>query len=313
MARLALQFLAFACFVVVVFVLVKFLRDDAVTRRLNELEKGDAFDGLAGSDNAGAAEGARSKLNLRVPQRVRSSIAESGVMLRVDEFVLGWIALTVLPAMLCFFITNNPVYSVGLAFVGGFAPPLYIGMLKKRRLSLFSTQLGDALMLMSNGLRAGFSFEQVMESVCRDMPEPISQEFNRAVREMKMGTSLEDALTAVSDRMSNLDMQLLTSAVMVQRKVGGNLAEILDNISDTIRARIKLRRNIKTLTAQGRFSGYIVGLLPVGSFILISIYNPSYLTIYFTTMLGAIILVIAAVLEVTAFLIIRKMVSLGLD
>lgn len=313
MARLALQFLAFACFVVVVFVLVKFLRDDAVTRRLNELEKGDAFDGLAGPDNAGAAEGARSKLNLRVPQRVRSSIAESGVMLRVDEFVLGWIALTVLPSMLCFFITNNPVYSVGLAFVGGFAPPLYIGMLKKRRLSLFSTQLGDALMLMSNGLRAGFSFEQVMESVCRDMPEPISQEFNRAVREMKMGTSLEDALTAVSERMSNLDMQLLTSAVMVQRKVGGNLAEILDNISDTIRARIKLRRNIRTLTAQGRFSGYIVGLLPVASFVLISIYNPSYLTIYFTTMLGAIILVIAAVLEVTAFLIIRKMVNLGLD
>ena len=152
-----------------------------------------------------------------------------------------------------------------------------------------------------------------MESVCRDMPEPISQEFNRAVREMKMGTSLEDALTAVSERMSNLDMQLLTSAVMVQRKVGGNLAEILDNISDTIRARIKLRRNIRTLTAQGRFSGYIVGLLPVASFVLISIYNPSYLTIYFTTMLGAIILVIAAVLEVTAFLIIRKMVNLGLD
>ena len=301
---------ALGCFVVLVFCLVKLLKGDAVGTRLSEIEN----DGLSGPSPAFEASKADSKeqkkLNLHVPDKVKADIAESGLMMRVDEFVLMWVSLTFIPPIISFVIMENPFVSLCLVLVGAFIPPWYIGYLKKKRRETFGVQLGDALMLISNGLRAGFSFEQVMESVQRDMSDPIAQEFGRSVREMRLGVSMEDSLTALADRTKSVDMQLLTSAVVVQRKVGGNLADILDNLSETIRERVRLKGRIRTLTAQGRISGYIIGVLPVVLFFVISGINPSYMEIFRTTTLGVVMLVVAALMEIVAFLIIRKMVAL---
>ena len=122
--------------------------------------------------------------------------------------------------------------------------------------------------------------------------------------------SLEDALTGVTTRMESSDMKLLTSAVMIQRKTGGNLANILDNLALTIRERVKLKNKIKALTAQGRLSGYVIGILPIALFIAISGINPDYMSLFYTTTLGTIIIVIAILLEVLAFVIINNMTKL---
>ena len=143
-----------------------------------------------------------------------------------------------------------------------------------------------------------------------DMVPPISIEFGRAVNEMNYGMSLEDALTGVTTRMESSDMKLLTSAVMIQRKTGGNLANILDNLALTIRERVKLKNKIKALTAQGRLSGYVIGILPIALFIAISGINPDYMSLFYTTTLGTIIIVIAILLEVLAFVIINNMTKL---
>ena len=147
-------------------------------------------------------------------------------------------------------------------------------------------------------------------SVRTDMVPPISIEFGRAVNEMNYGMSLEDALTGVTTRMESSDMKLLTSAVMIQRKTGGNLANILDNLALTIRERVKLKNKIKALTAQGRLSGYVIGILPIALFIAISGINPDYMSLFYTTTLGTIIIVIAILLEVLAFVIINNMTKL---
>ena len=221
-----------------------------------------------------------------------------------------WISAVMVPSFLVYLFTSNILYSLGLAMVGAIAPPFYLHFMTTRRLDTFSTQLGDALQLISNGLKAGFSFEQALVSVRTDMVPPISLEFGRAVNEMNYGMSLEDALTGVTTRMDSSDMKLLTSAVMIQRKTGGNLSSILDNLSVTIRERVKLKNKIKTLTAQGRISGYVLGALPIFLFIVISGINPGYMSVFYTTTVGTIVIVIALLLEVLAFVIINNMTKL---
>lgn len=306
-----IQLFAIGCFAVLVFCIVKILKGDVVGARLREIEASDAPDMALVLDAAAQREAnAKPRFNLHIPQKVKADIVESGIAIRTEEFVLIWISITLIPAVLYFTISNDVVFSICLVLVGAFLPPMYISHLKKKRREMFGTQLGDALMLISNGLRAGFSFEQVMESVCKDMPDPISHEFGRSIREMKMGMPMEDSLNAIADRTENVDMQLLTSAVMVQRKVGGNLADILDGLSETIRERMRIKRHIKTLTAQGRISGYIIGVLPIALFFIISGINPGYMEMLYTTTLGIGMLVVGGLMELTAILIIRKMVAL---
>jgi len=214
------------------------------------------------------------------------------------------------PSFLAYLFTNNLLIVLALAMVGAIAPPFYLHFMTTRRMDTFSTQLGDALQLISNGLKAGFSFEQALVSVRTDMVPPISIEFGRAVNEMNYGMSLEDALTGVTTRMESSDMKLLTSAVMIQRKTGGNLANILDNLALTIRERVKLKNKIKTLTAQGRMSGYVLGSVPIVLFFVISGINPEYMSVFYTTTVGIVIVVVALLLEVLAFVIINNMTKL---
>ena len=285
-------------------------------KRLQEIEHLEAADsqstrdqarrgrrGSAGPDN----DAMRQFLaKIYVPARLRTGIQRAGVDLRPEEFALMWISATMVPS----FLTNNIIAVLALAMLGAIAPPFYLHFMTNRRMDTFSTQLGDALQLISNGLKAGFSFEQALVSVRTDMVPPISIEFGRAINEMNYGMSLEDALTGVTTRMDSSDMKLLTSAVMIQRKTGGNLAYILDNLALTIRERVKLKNKIKTLTAQGRMSGYVLGSVPIFLFFVISGINPEYMSVFYTTTVGIVIVVVALLLEVLAFVIINNMTKL---
>lgn len=289
-------------------------------KRLQEIEHLEAADsqstrdqarrgrrGSAGPDN----DAMRQFLaKIYVPARLRTGIQRAGVDLRPEEFALMWISATMVPSFLAYLFTNNIIAVLALAMLGAIAPPFYLHFMTNRRMDTFSTQLGDALQLISNGLKAGFSFEQALVSVRTDMVPPISIEFGRAINEMNYGMSLEDALTGVTTRMDSSDMKLLTSAVMIQRKTGGNLAYILDNLALTIRERVKLKNKIKTLTAQGRMSGYVLGSVPIFLFFVISGINPEYMSVFYTTTVGIVIVVVALLLEVLAFVIINNMTKL---
>jgi tight adherence protein B len=169
---------------------------------------------------------------------------------------------------------------VGLAFSlpGSFLPDLYVAFKARARLSRFNNQLGDAITLMSNSLRSGYSLLQSMEMVSREAPVPMSHEFMRVVREVGLGISHQDAFSNLLRRVPSEDLDLLITAINVQHEVGGNLSEILDVIGHTIRERVRIKGEINVLTAQGQMSGYVITLLPVGLGLALFMINPKYMS-----------------------------------
>jgi tight adherence protein B len=170
--------------------------------------------------------------------------------------------------------------------IGFFGPRVYVRMRKGRRLKQFNDQLGDAINQMSNGLRAGYSVMQAIDSVATELPPPICSEFRRVVQEMQLGVSMEQALTNMLRRIDSADLDLMITAVNVQREVGGNLADILDVISFTIRERVRIKGEVRTLTAQGRISAYVISGLPFALGLLLLILNRDYLMLLFTETCG---------------------------
>ncbi|MBR6620685.1 MAG: type II secretion system F family protein [Clostridia bacterium] len=232
------------------------------------------------------------------------------IMMKPEEFCLIWIVLTFVPAGLAALFQLGVMPSATLAAIGAFVPIVYIKIKKDNRRKAFEAQLGDTLIMMCNGLRSGFSFNQVMENVANDMPPPIGIEFGRVCNEIRYGATMEEALNNMCDRVKSADLLLVVSAVLIQRTTGGNLSEILSTISNTIRERIKIKGEISSITAQGRMSGLIIGALPIGIAAILMVVNPEYMSTFFTTTVGNIMLVVSVVMEVIGFFAIRKVVSI---
>ena len=164
--------------------------------------------------------------------------------------------------------------------------------------------------MVSNALRAGFSFMQAMELISREMQPPIGEEFQKVIAEVNLGATLDVALENMSQRLKCPDFDLVVTAVLIQRQVGGNLSQVLDSISDTIMERIRMRNEVLSLTAQGRFSGMIVGALPFAIAGFVKWQNPTYFQPMLDNIYGQIALVIGAVLVLVALFIIRKIVDI---
>ncbi len=163
-----------------------------------------------------------------------------------------------------------------------FAPNVYMSIRASRRVKSFNNQLGDTIILMANALRSGYSFLQTLDMVSKEAPPPVSTEFNRVVQEVGLGRTTEEALANLLRRVPSDDLELLITAVNIQHEVGGNLAQILDTIGHTIRERVRIKGEIKTLTAQGRISAYVITGLPVALAIFISVINPEYMAPLFS-------------------------------
>jgi tight adherence protein B len=175
-----------------------------------------------------------------------------------------------------------------------------------------NSQLPEALNIISNGLRAGFSFTQAMGVVINEVSGPISEEFSKVLRDNSLGKPLEEALTNMSGRTDDEDLDMVITALIIQRQVGGNLAEILDTISETIRERVRIKGEIKTLTAQGRIGGAVVSLLPFGLALALSVLSPGYLNILFTTFIGKIMIAVGIVMQLIGIFILVKLVAIQL-
>jgi tight adherence protein B len=210
--------------------------------------------------------------------RIARDLARADLKFKVGEyFVLIGVSIF-LTALILWFIGNRHPISAGLgAIVGAFIPGFYVRSQQKKRLQKFNDQLSDMLNLMVNGLRAGYSTMQAMEAISRELPSPISDEFRRVVQEMQIGIPMESALENLLRRIPSEDLDFVVTAINVQREVGGNLSEILDTISFTIRERVRIKGEIRVLTAQVRTSGSILSLLPFGLVVVLWFLNPEYL------------------------------------
>lgn len=241
---------------------------------------------------------------------IANELSNAGIKMRPNEFLIIWaVAITFIPGLL-WLLDAHLMTTLAASLFGLVLPPLLIHNRKKKRLIVFEKQLGEALVLIGNCLRAGMTFQQAMSNVAEDMPDPIGREFSRTIREIHLGSSVDTALERMSERVKSLDLTLTVSALQIQRQVGGNLLEILENISITIKDRIKVKDDIRVLTATGRSSGVIVGSIPLVIGGLLVLINPEYMMTFFNTRSGNIMLMVAGGMEVLGFLIIRKIVDI---
>ena len=197
-------------------------------------------------------------------------------MFATEKKLVSWHVLVALVAF-SFFNGSKLMAVVGFLF-GLRLPRMYINFAANRRMRAFDGQLGDTLNLWVNALRSGYSVLQAMETIATELPPPVSKEFERVVQEVRLGLGLEQALANMYRRVPSEDLDMVITAVNIQREVGGNLAEVLDTISFTIRERVRIKGEIKTLTAQGRISGWIISLLPIGLGLVLYAMNPEYVS-----------------------------------
>ncbi len=214
--------------------------------------------------------------------KIKKALARADLKLKVAEYYALIVIAVVGGALIAGFLGGRNPISFGIgAILGAMAPRMYVKRQQKVRLKKFDDQLPDMINLMVNGLRAGYSTMQAMESISKELPPPISDEFRRVVQEMQLGVPMDRALDNLLRRIPSPDLDFMVTAINVQREVGGNLAEILDTISFTIRERIRIKGEINTLTSQVRTSASILSMIPIFLFILLWFISNDYISSIF--------------------------------
>src|SRR5271157_5782941 len=212
-------------------------------------------------------------------ERISRDLARADLKFKAGEYVaLIVIAIIAVGAIAGLLGGRNPISFLIGAVIGYFIPGFYVRRQQARRLTKFNEQLSDMINLMVNGLRAGYSTMQAMEAVSKELPPPICDEFRRVVQEMQIGIPMEAALENLLRRIPSEDLDFMVTAINVQREVGGNLSEILDTISFTIRERVRIKGEIRVMTAQVRTSGLVLSMVPLFLALMIWFISPTYLS-----------------------------------
>ncbi len=211
-------------------------------------------------------------------RKIKTRMAKADLKLRVSEYIAFQLLSAAAVGVGAYFLMGQTIILgiVGAIF-GLFVPGIYVNFAARKRMRAFDNQLSDTLNLWVNALRSGYSVLQGMEAIATELPAPVSVEFERVVQEVRLGLSVPQALGNMLRRVPSEDLDLVITAVNIQREVGGNLAEVLDTISFTIRERVRIKGEIRTLTAQGRLSGWIISFLPIALGLILYIINPEYI------------------------------------
>jgi len=215
-------------------------------------------------------------------------------------------------AFLAFAVFGNNIMVILVFAIIWNVPRFIIRKRKKDRIKIFDSQLNEGITIIANSLKAGYSFLQAVAVVAEETSDPFSKEFKKLLKEMSLGISEEDALRNLLSRMESEDLRLVINAILIQKDIGGNLSEILDNISETIRERQKIKNELKTLTAQGKLSGGILILMPVFLGIVIYLFNREYVMLLFTTTIGLGMVIGAVVSELFGLLLIKKIIHIDI-
>jgi tight adherence protein B len=238
------------------------------------------------------------------------ALARSGLPLKPEEYVLFQWILTIFTGGLLVALSGNWFFFLIGGILGFLFPKWYVKKKERTRISKFNEELPDMISTIIGSLRAGFSFPQALRTVVEEAAPPIKDEMEFVLKEMQYGRSLEDSLNDLKERMPSEDLDLMIQAILIQRQVGGNLASVLDKIVETIRDRTKIQRQIQTLTAQGRLSGIVIGLLPIILGFVIYLIQPSYIGTLFHHPIGIMLLIAGAFSGIIGFIMIKKMTTI---
>ena len=252
-----------------------------------------------------------------IPQRanlpaIQQKLNQAAILMRAEELV-GFSLMTSVVAFLILFLVLDLLFlAILIAVLSYFLPGLLVNFKKKRRMQALTDQLPEALDIIASGLRAGFSFPQAMAVVSREMQSPIKDEFYRVIWENRMGKTLEEALHNMGERTESDDLDLFITALLIQKQVGGNLAEVLNNISHTIRERVRIQGEINTLTAQGKMSAIIIILLPIVLAVILYFINTEYMMEFFQDIIGQVLLAASIISMIIGSIIIRKIIDIDI-
>ncbi|OEH86189.1 type II secretion system protein [Desulfuribacillus stibiiarsenatis] len=244
-------------------------------------------------------------LNKNVQLKIR--IESAGLPLKPEEFIIfQWIA-----TFLCggvFYLISGKLFPLLLGLVIGYiVPDFWLKSKQNKRLNEFNAALPDMITTVVGSLRAGFSFPQALKTVADETKGPMKEEIDKLLKELQFGLSVENALNNLNERMPSEDLELMIHVIIIQRQVGGNLATVLDKIVDTIRERKRIQQQIITLTAQGRLSGVVIGLLPIILGIVIYLIEPDYVGTLFSHPIGIGMLIMGVISGIIGYVLIRKM------
>ncbi|MFA7248144.1 MAG: type II secretion system F family protein [Dehalococcoidia bacterium] len=235
---------------------------------------------------------------------IKRDLQRSGLAWQVRDYIGVMLVLAVVGGSVAFLFSATAFPLGGLA--GALVPVLIVKRIASKRASRLNGQVVDLVELLASSLRSGFSFVQSLELALREQPEPMAGELRQVMRETSLGMSTDEALQRLADRTGDEDLGLVLTAVLIQRRVGGNLAEVLGGIVEMIRDRARVRGEIHTLTAQARMSSWIVGSLPVVLAIVMSMMQKGYMAALYTEPVGRLMLIAAVVLEVIGLYLVRR-------
>jgi tight adherence protein B len=248
--------------------------------------------------------------------RTALQLERAGLQLRVSEYVILRGSAAVFGFLIVALVSGaHPIGLIvaGIVAVFGFVLPAFIvQLLSARRIHKINEQLEQMVSMVSNSLKAGFGLLQSLEQASQQLAPPLSSELLRVVRETEVGATLEDALTALAQRVESYDLDMVVTAVLVQRTVGGNLAEVLDNVGHTIRERVRIAGEVNTLTTQKKLSGVIIALLPMALALLFFAIDPDYMSLLFTHAVGRILLITGVLMDLVGLLVIRSILAVEL-
>jgi tight adherence protein B len=248
----------------------------------------------------------------RVPafEDAQLMLEQAGSKMTLSRFLVISVGLCVALGLGVLVLTLMWPFALGAAVFGALLPYLFVRRKRTRRFYKFEEQLPEAIDMLGRAIRAGHPLSSGLKMVSEEAGEPVAGEFRRTHEEHRFGLAFEDALLAMADRVQIVDVRILVTAILIQREVGGNLAEVLDNLASVIRARFTIRRQLRVYTAQGRFSGYVLAVLPIAVGAAIYSLNPPYVMLLFTDPMGKLMVIVAVIFQIIGFLWIRKIVNI---
>ena len=241
---------------------------------------------------------------------IESALEQANIPLRPGEAIVAAVGIAIIVGLLLGLVTQSYIWAIGAAALVLIFSFLYVSHVASRQRKKFAMQLADTLNLLSTSLRAGYSILQAIEAASQEAPEPTRREFGRAMTEIRLGRPMIEALGDIAVRMESKDFEWAVLAIAIQREVGGNLAEVLQSTAETILHRNRFRGEVKALTAEGRFSAWIMGLMPVVVFIAVFFMNPEYVAPLYTTTIGLVILGGSVLLLVAGVVWMMKIVNI---
>jgi tight adherence protein B len=244
-------------------------------------------------------------------QQLELDLQRADLKLTPGEFIALNIGATLLGFLIAFALGHS---NWAFGFLGGllgfYLPRLQMKRMQEKRLNSFNNQLNDTLILLANSLRSGYSLQQAMEAVSRELPPPVATEFARVIREVSLGLNMEEALDHLFLRINSEDLDLIITAINIQHEVGGNLAEILDTIAHTIRERVRIKGQIRSLTSSQRLSGTVISLLPFALAAFMFIFNQDYFKRMWEESCGWIMMGVGVVMIGLGYYVIQRIVDI---